>query len=123
MYIEKSVVYSDAGKYLVANGRIGIQFKDSDLEFTEEEITYDLTRSGNRIYYNNGLFYITIVPKWTYGDYKKSIIKNRYSNDDQIAIILNKDDSSEDLLRYKRMMEWRDYAAKLSRMIIDYLAE
>ena len=41
-------------------------------------------------------------------------------NDDQIAIMLNKDSGEEsDILRYDKMQEWRDWAGRLARKIID----
>ena len=55
----------------------------------------------------------------SYAEWKTKIIKWRYSNDDQIAILINKDDSEEDIIKYNRMQEWREYAAKLARKIIN----
>ena len=57
------------------------------------------------VYYNGGTLAQSLFNNGSYGDYKSSIIKNRYPNDDQIAIILNKEDSEEDIIRYEIMMQ------------------
>lgn len=121
MYIDNNKVYSDAGKYLICGSAVGFHFKAYD-SVTELEINIDdLHIVGNRALYNNDQFTQIINPKYTYGDYKSAIIKKRYSNDDQIAIILNADDSTEDKVKFQRMNSWRDFAAKLAHKIIEAL--
>jgi hypothetical protein len=71
------------------------------------------------VYYNNGTLAQSVNNKWKYSDYKKDIIKKRYSNDDQIAIILNKDDSEEDQMRYQKMMEWREFASFFAKKVLE----
>ena len=105
MYTDKNIVYSDAGKYLVYKNKIGFQFPEVDGIIEKDLNMDDLYIKGNTAYYNGGTLAQNIIKNGTYGDYKSAIIKKRYSNDDQIAIILNKDDSEEDLLRYDRMMQ------------------
>ena len=118
MYIDKDIIYSEPGKYLKGKNKIGFQFPLPG-NFVEYDINFnDLKLVGNMFYYNDNLFVQKYNKSWTYGDYKKDIIKKRYSNDDQIAIILNKDDSEEDLLRYERMMKWRVFASDLANKII-----
>ena len=118
MYIDKHTIYSDAGKYLISGNQIGFQFPDT-YTVTEYDINLnDLYISGNTAYYNNSTLAQNIIPKYNYSDYKREIIKKRYSNDDQIAIILNKEDSQEDLNRYNKMMEWRNFASLLATEII-----
>lgn len=105
MYIDKGYIYSDAGKYLVHKNQIGFQFP-ANYSVVEYNVTIDdLYIEGNTAYYNSGTLAQNIINHGTYGDYKREIVKKRYSNDDQIAIILNKDDSKEDLERYNRMMQ------------------
>ena len=120
MYIDKNITYSDAGKYLIYKNQIGFQFPSSE-DIMEYDINLDdLYIKGNTAYYNSGTLAQNIIKNGSYGDYKSSIIKKRYSNDDQIAIILNRDDSDEDLMRYYRMMQWREFAAELSKRIISW---
>lgn len=120
MYTDKNITYSDAGKYLVYKNQIGFQFPSSE-KIMEYDINLDdLYIKGNTAYYNRGTLAQNIIKNGSYGNYKSAIIKKRYSNDDQIAIILNKDDSDEDLMRYDRMMQWREFAAELSKRIISW---
>ena len=73
--------------------------------------------------YNNGLFWVRIAENTSYGDIKAMLVKIRYSNDDQIAILLNKDSSEEDLLKYNKMQEWRDWASILAKAFMDKINE
>ena len=118
MYIDKNIVYSDPGKYLKYNNTIGFQFQDAEGIMEYDLSIDDIYKVGSMAYYNGGTLAQPIFNKGTYGDYKSAIIKKRYSNDDQIAIILNKEDSEEDRIRYERMMQWREFAAELSKRIL-----
>ena len=119
MYIEKDIVYSEPGSCLRYQNKIGYQFC-GDFDVIEEPIDFDqYTIKQNVVYFHNGLIAFTLHSDWTYSDYKRHIIKTRYSNDDQIAIILNKDDSDDDLLKYNRMMEWRKFSAFLAKRLIN----
>lgn len=120
MYTDKNITYSDAGKYLIYKNQIGFQFPSSE-DIMEYDINLeDLYIKGNTAYYNSGTLAQNIIKNGSYGDYKSAIIKKRYSNDDQIAIILNRDDSDEDLMRYDRMMQWREFAAELAKRIMSW---
>ena len=44
---------------------------------------------------------------------KKTLVNKIFSNDDQIAIILNKDNSDDDMKIYNLMQDWREYFSKL----------
>lgn len=116
MFIDKNIVYSDPGKYLKYKNQIGFQFELQD-GIEEFDIVYDFNVVGNTVYYNRGTLAQQLNKSWKYGDYKREIIKKRYSNDDQIAIILNRDDSEEDENRYNHMMKWREFASLLSTEI------
>ena len=119
MYTDKNITYSDAGKYLIYKNQIGFQFPSSE-DIMEYDVNLDdLYIKGNTAYYNSGTLAQNIIKNSAYGDYKSAIIKKRYSNDDQIAIMLNKDDSEEDRIRYERMMQWRKFAAELAKKIIN----
>lgn len=117
MYTYKNVTYADAGKYLKCDNKIAFQMPSSD-NFQEFDLDFsDIFVEKDYVFYNKKLFVQKLWKQWTYSDYKRDIIKKRYSNDDQIAIILNKDDSEEDLLRYQKMMEWREFASTLAKKI------
>ena len=105
MYTDKNIMYAESGKYLKFKNQVAFQMPASE-GIVECDLNYDDLFSENNIaYYNNKMFAQRIIKNGTYADYKREFIKKRYSNDDQIAIMLNKDDSEEDLLRYNRMME------------------
>lgn len=130
MYIIKGICYSDAGKILKRyNGErlvaIGYFFKVDEAYAVQEE-SIDLSTiekisdSSIKVLTENGsVVMIGNNTNRTYGDWKTIIIKWRYSNDDQIAIMLNKDESEEDLEKYNRMQSWREWASTLSKVIIN----
>lgn len=118
MFTDKNIVYSEPGCFLKYKNQIAFQFPKADgIEENKIKLT-DLYVLGNTAYYNGGALAQRINKSWDYADYKKDIIKKRYSNDDQIAIILNKEDSEEDLIRYERMMRWREFASRLAKAIM-----
>lgn len=129
MYTIKNITYSDAGKILrvfnVDKLKSICYFCDaSETAIVEESIDVSsLQRKDSSILLVNTTEGHQIVmgnnPKRTYADWKTTIIKWRYSNDDQIAIMLNKDESEEDLERYNKMQEWREWASTLSKKIIE----
>ena len=105
MYIDKNIAYAEPGKYLTYKNQVAFQLPATGGIIEHVLQLDDMFIKNNIAYYNKGLCAQKINPKWKYADYKREIIKKRYSNDDQIAIMLNKDDSEEDLLRYTRMMQ------------------
>lgn len=54
-----------------------------------------------------------------YAAVKERIIKSRYSNDEQIAIMLNKDIGREGSVYYQKMQEWREFATEVARIVED----
>jgi hypothetical protein len=44
-----------------------------------------------------------------------------FPNNDQIAIILNKDDSEEDMLLFNKMQEWRRWSGVVAKQILTVL--
>lgn len=117
MYSYKDRWYSDAGKILVSPSFIGYDTAFKNINLNEEEVNIDdLIIEKPFIKYHNGKI-IQRYNRLSYSEWKRYIIGWRYSNDDQMAIILNKDDSEEDLLRYNQMQEWRVFAAKLAKKI------
>lgn len=119
MYKIKDVVYADAFKYLKYKGRYAFQFKDEEgIEEFDLNID-DMIRIDCVAWFNDKSFAQIVGNRYTYADYKLRIINMRYSNDDQIAIMLNKDDSSEDLFRFNKMQEWRRFASDLAHKLIE----
>lgn len=53
-----------------------------------------------------------------YDGVKTKLITSRYSNDDQMALILNHGKSDEDTEFFDKMQAWRDWAGLLAKKII-----
>lgn len=118
MYQIKDVIYADAGFILKYKNKIAYNFRDVDIKDVSE-IAIDLNDmfiKNNKIVYSNGLL-MEIKSCNTYADWKSKIVNKQFTNDDQIAIILNKDDSEEDLLLYNKMQEWRKWAGVVAKKI------
>lgn len=124
MFTINNTIYADAGNILIGDNKVGYQFIGKESEFKEQKIKYDdINIKGSFIKYDNGRL-LELIPKQpSYGYFKSCIIKKRYSNDDQIAILLNKDSSEEDLLKYNKMQEWRDWASILAKAFMDKINE
>ena len=124
MFTINNTIYADAGNILIGDNKVGYQFIGKESEFKEQKIKYDdINIKGSFIKYDNGRLLELIPRQPSYGYFKSSIIKKRYSNDDQIAILLNKDSSEEDLLKYNKMQEWRDWAGILAKAFMDKINE
>ena len=127
MYKKGNVVYADAYKYLVhkSKGIIAFALSGDESEFEEKEfpIPIKIIDEGNGFYSIQGVpkvkFYFS---KSDYATVKTEMIKKRYSNDDQIAIMLNKDSGlEEDFFAYQKMQEWREWASTVAKKIVEVL--
>lgn len=119
MYKIRNIVYADAGKVIKSATYQGYQCEGNLEDF--EELTIDLNSGSihdGLIWFDNAVMQLR---KLDYVGWKTYIVKLRYSNDDQIAIILNKDNSEEDLLRYNKMQEWRVWSGQLANKILEML--
>ena len=128
MFIKGNTVYADAFKYLKHKEKniIALSIKGSADDYEELSMEQNfslanyrrkkLAKTGDRSK-NGNLSYLTFANRLEYltkDSVKTSIIHSRYSNDDQIAIMLNKDASEEDAMYYQKMQEWRDFAAYIA---------
>ena len=119
MYKIRNKVYADAGKILKGSSRIGYTFEGEMSEFTEIDITLDdMVIEGNFISFTKGLLLQRYYPSATYEELKTREIHKLFSNDDQIAIMLNKDESENDLMIYNKMQEYRNWASVLAKKIL-----
>ncbi|MBD5339399.1 MAG: hypothetical protein HDR98_09835 [Bacteroides sp.] len=62
----------------------------------------------------NGWFAFRLPKKRDYAEVKMAVIRMRYSNDDQLAIILNKDRTAADAAMFLEMQKWREFAAEIA---------
>lgn len=69
----------------------------------------------NELEYIDGVYYN--FRGQSYATIKTFIIKLHYSNDDQLAIMLNNeiDMSGEATENYRKMQEWREFASEVAR--------
>ena len=119
MYKIRDKVYAEAGYILVGSNKKGYVFQGEIDEFTERSITIDdMKVEGNFLLYSNGLILERNYPNLTYEEHKARIVKRLFSNDDQIAIMLNKGRSEQDDLVFEKMQEYRDWAGTLAKKIV-----
>ena len=102
-------LYADAGHYLKTEGGMcKFSFLYSDkVKYEELPIQEPVIKEGQGLY-KFGPFHV----KFT-NNMKKTLVNKIFSNDDQIAIMLNKDNSDDDLKIYNLMQDWREYFSKL----------
>lgn len=124
MFVKGDLIYSDAGKYLSLDGEIGYVLFQSDR--SPQEITVqlnDMVVDGDTACWNRRLFSLRGIEQYSFPYLKTRLIHLRYSNDEQIALLLNKDDSEEDLKNYQQMQEWRKYASLVAHKIMEVVNE
>ena len=115
MYQIRNKVYSEPGYLLIGTNKKGYQFEGELSDFTEEKITLDDMRvDGEYAFYSGIVQYIGVNPDYT--KLKTDMVKRRYSNDDQIAIMLN-----DDAEAMQKMQEWRDWSSQVSTKIMELI--
>lgn len=120
MYTIKDNIFSEAGKLLKGDKFEGFVISSNFGPLTEQDLDVtNLSIDENFISFDN-IRWINPGIR-TYADAKKFIIGKRYSNDDELAIILNKDDSEEDALAYEKMQEWRAWASYFAHKIMEQI--
>lgn len=123
MYKIGNKTYADAGHYLKRGSSVGYIFTDNGEEVKEAKVRLDDMRvSGSLIIWSDGSLAQMVIPRGEYGDYKKAVVQKKYSNDDQIAIMLNKDGGNDDdQVAYRKMQEWREWASVVAHKIMNIL--
>lgn len=123
MYKIGNKTYADAGHYLKRGSSVGYIFTDNGEDVKEVKARLDdMHVSGSIILWSDNFLAQVIIPNGEYGDYKKAIVQKKYSNDDQIAIILNKDSGNDDdHVAYLKMQEWREWASVVAHKTMNIL--
>lgn len=123
MYKIGNYTFADAGHHLKRGGSIAYLFEDNGQEIQEIRTSIeDMHTLDSIIIWSDNKIAQSIIKNGNYGDYKKAIIQKKYSNDDQIAIMLNKDSGEEaDILAYQKMQEWREWASTVAKKILQIL--
>lgn len=120
MYKVRNKVYAEAGSLLIGKNKRGYVFIGEVSDFSEEAIRIDDMRvEGNFLVYSNGRIRELYNPKMTYEQLKAKYVKRLFSNDDQIAIMLNKERSAEDAELFDKMQEWRDWCGVLAKKVVN----
>lgn len=116
MYKVNNKVYSEAGYILIGKNIKGYQFEGELSDFTEEPLSVnDMVLNGEYVAYSGIVQYVGEKP--TYAQMKGDMVKRRYSNDDQLAIMLNDDEEA-----MRRMQEWRVWSSTVASKIMELVA-
>lgn len=92
------------GHYLISsNGKRGFSIPiEEGISYTEKELTTIVEKRPYNSVSIGGVFNIKVTD-----NIKKTLITSIWSNDDQIAIMLNKDNGDNEM--YNFMQEWRKW--------------
>ena len=100
------------GHYLISsNGKRGFSILiEEGVSYTEKELTNIVEKRPYNSVSIGGVFNIKVTD-----NIKKTLITSIWSNDDQIAIILNKDNGDSEM--YNFMQEWRKWFSNITHNI------
>lgn len=120
MFQKGNKVYAEVGNYLRHKTKriIGLTTIGNIEDFEEMPLNepLDIVVEKDMFYFNNRMF--ACKPEtMDYAGIKTKIITSRYSNDDQMALILNHDKSEEDTELFNKMQEWRDWAGEVAKKV------
>ena len=124
MYSYNKKVYGDAGYYIqkIKSQRAGfcltLSDDDSEKDFKQYKLKDTVEKIDDKIVKLSGKFYFTVYDP---DNIKRDLIKLLYNYDEQIAIILNKDESEFGLETYNKMQAWRTYFGNLAKKIKEVL--
>lgn len=118
MYKVRNKVYAEAGSILIGKNKRGYSFLGEVSDFSEKAIRLDdMKVDGQFLVYSDGIIRELYDPSATYEQLKAKYVKRLFSNDDQIAIMLNKDKSAADAELFDKMQEWRDWCGVLAKKV------
>lgn len=118
MYQVRNKVYAEAGSILIGKNKRGYSFLGEVSDFSEKAIRLDdMKVEGQFLVYSDGLIRELYDPSATYEQLKAKYVKRLFSNDDQIAIMLNKGNSEADDELFNKMQEWRDWCGVLAKKV------
>ena len=125
MFTKNDIIYAEPYKYLQHKTRNirGLNVRTDNFSIDDfDEVSFDIPMQveleDGVIHWQNRKF-AKKINDMSYAGIKTAIVKSRYSPDDQIAILCNKDKSEEDALLYERMQKWRDFASDIANAVIN----
>ena len=126
MFQKGNKVYADVGNYLRHKTLriIGLSVVGNMEDYEEYPLNdpLDIKVENGNVYFNNRMF-LCVPEKMDYVGIKTKVIKSRYSNDDQIALMLNEAQSEEDKVYFSKMQEWRDWAGWFAKEVVATMEE
>ncbi|WP_305277879.1 hypothetical protein [uncultured Duncaniella sp.] len=117
MYSKGEMTYAEAYCYLRRRDAkvVTMQVRTQEADLYEEvamKRPLQVRREGDAVKF--GGWFVVRPPSMSYADVKTAVIKLRYSYDDQMAIVLNRENGGEDAGLYERMQAWREFAAEVA---------
>lgn len=126
MFTKGNITYADVGKYFFSK-KLNIYkllIENFNREDGWEEVPFEepleIRVLQGTIYFSNLKFRFRPA-KLEYAEIKTYLIKTRYSNDDQIALMLNESLSEEDKVFFNKMQEWREWSGWFAKEVIKIL--
>lgn len=121
MFTKGNKVYAEVGNYLRHKTKriIGLTIVGNIEDYEEVPLNepLDIVVEKDMFYFNNRMF--ACKPEvMNYAGIKTKLITSRYSNDDQMALILNHGKSEEDTELFNKMQEWRDWAGAIAKLVL-----
>ena len=120
MFQKGNKVYAEVGNYLRHKTKrmIGLTIVGNIEDFEEMPLNepLDVVVEKDMFFFNNRMFACK-PEEMSYAGIKTRLITSRYSNDDQMALILNHGKSDEDTELFDKMQEWRDWADEVAKRV------
>lgn len=118
MFTKGDKIFAERGCYLKSKqgNAIGFTIVGAAEDYDEIQEDLDVHFESGKLFLYGGKF-IIITTGGTYIDIKKKVIKSRYSDDDQFALMLNKDESENGAMLFRKMQEWREFASEVARLV------
>lgn len=121
MFAKGNKIYAEVGNYLRHKTKsvIGFTIVGDIEDFDEYPLNnpLDIVLEQDKFFFNNRMF--VCQPKtMDYAGIKTKLITSRYSNDDQMALILNNGMSEDDTMLFNKMQEWRSFAGDIARSVV-----
>ena len=122
MYTKGKITYSDAGYILRDGVNLGYSLENTSESLTELEIDLEEMeiRGITAVCPSSGASWCI---QGTYSELKSRIIHERYSDEEELAILLNREESEEKEAEYQKLQAWRLYARNVARKILDLCGE
>ena len=123
MFTKGNITYSEVGKYFYSKklNEYKLSVTNFSLEDEWEEESFEnpleIRIIQGTVYFSNLKFKFTPI-KLDYVEIKTHLIKTRYSNDDQIALMLNEASSEEDKVFFNKMQEWREWSGWFAKEVM-----